>query len=1458
MLRPENGPNYKLVQKTFTKGANTDIEKEFLPDGIYHDAQNMRPASVDGHAGSINKIGGEQALYVPNVPGASTYVCIGACTVTGRRVSWWASRTPDDFAPFIQIGPTVMAQSPNIPYVYNRPLQFGDVSKCTGGVIFPADAFSPAMFWDIPAIEQAFNAGEQTYLSDFTTDIAMVNRPFSAAPPVFRTLMGIGDGCPAGQYALAVRGRTSEGDVSNISLPTKLVSIPQVWDQPIANAYPGGRTTGGETDPQNPTPFHILVEYRLDNQAQYTEIEWILRRYNDGQGLNGPGETEIVARFQVESGLNPITQFVYPRDANVLETIPPDEAVIQQMNIIAPKAVEYVDNRVVYGNFQTETRLAEMTFPDVDGSPIFWVTKRLTTNTPTGEVNSGYTDPYHLTYNKSVKRGERHGIGIMPIDGTAGFAPVVPIGTFQAPNRRDPKTARSLTYSSDGVPAATTDVQGDEPVNNTFEAFEQGVFRKNDGDPYINVMAANGGVIPYRPWRPTSPTDGQVDGYNVNPNSSRVLQPGLVMSDTGNIWAPRYHALGVAINAVENIPSWTKAFAVMYTPPAGRVVMQGIGSYKLVSNPNSIILPANKSINEVWFFSKDAASGLVPQTVLEDIENNPQNYRVQVVSPLGFYNETYGYWPPPNAPTIAGATDALIYAGIQHDEGQVNVGEPAAGGMGVQPGPTAPVPDGNYTGWGVWRSGAPGPNLPWHEAGNDGNTLLAIDSFTATSDSSRSSYYTLKTDGFFYSYQNTNDQTAFQSADVRNFHEPFYVMNIIRVGAEVPDLNSQQYHYTGECVLMESCIGITTSGVQAFRLLNERMEDVRGYLNTEYRYVYVRTPGEPERAWVCVTGNMVLPVATVLADIAANGFWVAPDGTSVYGIYEAYEAGPTGNLEVGLEYVVFGGLGTPTPPANSRIIVKYDRGVVTAYGFDTVISPCINAPIDRVFNASGDNTTLNTGFLPMPYPGFVKNGNYILPDTGSVPQLSSVINAVVSMRQMCVLWDSESITPGVMDLFSAATDQAFPRIHYVIRPYRDINYTSGSANGFWPQYDVDYPNEGPYLSMGGLRFTTSTAPYNLDYSKQDKIIGVSAPDDFEERTDFCNGLIASSRLDPLQQNSPGLRTFLSTNLFLVSEENGEIKSLNALNSGGLQQLYGWAEKGVFKILYNQNILVGADGNTIGTQSVDQFWPRQEIWLSRGQKGMPGQFWRLSVKAHAPTGQGDADSVFWADRVSVYRLVGDSIIDIGRNKYLSAILPFVADNSGDYGVVMCSMYNQKHDEFWMSLADGSITDINTRQLPTVFVYNARNGEWTGRFTYVFDQYLCDQTTLMGMRASQTYQLDTGYVISGTTLEAWAETPYAPFPAMQTELVTFRVSPSKPDRIEVYDHDHNLMFYTDEALNGPLWIKYIDSWEHQVGRRNIELDPDQKRVQDFLFYKRVITSTAVPFRMTFSQFNAKQIP
>jgi hypothetical protein len=1466
MLRPERGPLYKLIQKLFGKGANTDIEPEFIGDGVYRDAQNMRQVSGIGATGSASKVGGEQVLYPANFPNFQNYVCIGACVVTSRRVEFWASRQPLTDPVIIRINGVVMVSSLLIPYVWDKPLQFGDVSKCTGGVIFPADDFSVPLFWDINEIETAYNNGSTLYTTGFTLQTNTVGASF---PPVWlvqdiqEPLINTGAGAYAGQYAFALRGVTTAGDRTNIGPPTPLISVPRVWDQPWVNAYPGGLTTGGPTDLQNRTPYSIKMRYRVYNYQNYDAYEVIVRRYNEGGGLTGVATEEIIARIQLTAGQFGDYVFIYPQDSNVEEDLPTDEALIEQLAFTAPKTVEYVDSRVVYGNIQLESRLANLAFTNVNGTPMVPITKRITTKIPTGDLNDGYSNPYNNTYYKSACRGERYGIGILPWDGLSGKAPVVPVigaENFQFPNRRDVKAGDSLAYSTDPIHAANVNCWSAEPVTPTFEAFTQGVYRKSDTSTLVNVH----NNFPYSPLRPVRPTDPYGTG-DFQVNNRRQITFGVTQQETGNIHAPQHHALGGLLYGVTNRPGWMKAFTIMRTAPAGRVVAQGMGTYDLYhEDPTNSLISARKFTTGFIFNSKDISSGVVPATTVQDITDNPANYEAQCVAPLGFHTDTYNYYQFfQGGIPIARGVDMISYAGIQHDEGQVNVGTGPAGTAGFQPGPLSTSPPGNYVGYSRWRGATDGANPYWSSLdplGNqrDGNTRLTIQTFYPYNEG-RGENCIIKFTNQVYGSFDTNNSPDFNDPTVRDFLQPFYVTNIVREGNNVPQIGSQQYISTGQHIREESPVGlITTAPLQTFRLINERIEDILGFTGTEYRYAYVNVVGQGQLRWVCRTGNTLLPVATVLADIQANGFWVGPNGVQVYGIYDAYTDG------FGNSFIEFGQGGIPIPPVDAVVVVRYDdTAPIRAFGFDRVVSSHVFCPLDRIWQQTTAGQISSTWqmyiySLPLPYSGFNKPGAYTITNGNGTPYQNG-INKIDSIRQWAVMWEAETITPGPLDLFNNPNAGSFPRCNYIMRPYQNIDFTSGLANNYHGSYDSDYPGEAAQFQSGGFKFHFNQQNwYNHDYTRSDKVTGVGVPIGYVEKTDLCNAHIASSRIDPLQLDAPGLRTFASDGLFFISEENGEIKHIKSLNSGGNQKLYGWTEKGCYFIPYNQNILSGISGEVIGTQASDAFWPRQEMWLSRGQKGMPAQFWRLAAKAHSPTGQGDNDSVLWADRSGVYRLVNDSISDIARNKYMSALSPFLNGNLGDYGDPMCSMYNNVHDEYWFSLIGPLPPGQTTRAVPTVFVYNVRNGEWTGTFTYQFDRYLMDQFTMMGMRRGDTFELEKGFIMNGNPIPAWIETPYSPFSPMQSEAVTFRVSPDMPTKIEIKDSNGFTMFHTDQATNGQYWIKFIDGWQQQVGRRNAIYDPTQKRVQDRLFYKRIHHTIPVPFRITFSQLDIKQIP
>ena len=1556
----------KWWRRLFSKGANRDVRPELLPDGYYTDAQNMRPTSVDGNAGAVEALRGETQLsraFMPDgspIPGADTYTLIGSAYTNGYAVEFWASNDGSLYPSLIRINGQVMAYSFGIPYRYDRPLQIAVVEQCRSGILYPADHLNPPLFWDIQAIVNAFNAvppNNQAFFTGFNINTVLVGLN---APPSYpklnrqQPLIDLGGpvGLPVGQYAYSIRWVTANGDRTNWGPESPLISVPSQWTPSgqfpsppafgqFGSVYPGMRTYGGDPSLLVPTNYAINLRIRIDNRNGYSSIEIKRRRYNDGQGLTGPGIEEVVGRINIQPGQTNIITFVDNPDAfDTPEIISDAEAQQQIVNIKEPKAVDYADGRLKYGNFQLENPKLDLTFNETDGRKLTSITKKLVTTVTdpnTGnpvEVPDGYTNPYNSAYYKSYRRGEKYGFGIQCWDGALGKYPAVNIPgyeDYQLPNRLDIKGvngnygADSLTYSDDPIYRANVNVQGalpEGPVGATFDVITQGDIAKTDTNTLINVAVPNGNptqvrrtydefrtydsgpplntpvtgyidggvtyVVPanptgYQPWRPTGNPDDSVAGYLVPPTAGRFIgAPGQggddpnaidnesVMLDqiqqgsysSGRIFGQTTHALGNLLYGVTNIPSSVSAFTVVRTPPAGRIVAQGFGSYTLYSVPgeagNLSNGPAVKDTNSLEMYFPEEAFAYLDQATREDLIANPSRYQAQFVAPYGFYSEIYGYYgdsfflvgpsgtnPWASSCIAAWGLDMISYARIVHDEGQVNIGEPPAGGMGVQPVVGADAPWGNYVGYDMWRSNSiPGANNSyWRQAGHDGNTLMSIDSIIPIT-TGRTTYWRVRFVGPIYAFTGVSAAEGFNGGTVRRFHQPWHVVNIIRVGAETPNDNIVNYVNTGCHIKMTSCVGVYTAGIQDFEIFDERWEDCVNRFGTDYRYTYIEDPNLGERPFLCITGNTQINITTIVNDLNANGSTVV-NGVTIYGVYEQFIDSN------GTRYLRFGVQG-PSPNVGSRIVVKYDpTAPIEVFGGDIAVAPMIHAvqdndfSYDDVINGTG-NYGVAIGGLPLPYAGFTMNPRYYMPESSDQTEADIYINFLHTIRQWCIAWDAEvPFQPAYLINATSTpqnrldTQQFFPAVHYVPRLYRFNGSApaSGQAAGFYSQYDLDYPAETAIWKKGGIRFLPAI---NYDYAKQPDIDFKGSPKaGYTFDGDLCTGLIASTEFDPQNQDSPGLRTFLVQNIKNISNELGEIKLIATALSGRGQNQYAYTQKGVCLVLTNKNVLTGASGEQVSTQSISNYWG-EELWITRNI-GLPDQFWRLFAKGHAPAGQGFMDTFFWPDRRSWYRMRGDTIQDIARNKYLSKILPILKQLPEGYTPQMSAFYDPLHHEVWISIKAVNFPD-------QFFVYSALNEEWTGSYTYNFDGYLSTPDGNLGMRLCETYQLEDGFTINGNTREAWVMYPLVGDPGAYKEAVRSRIVGDKPDAMELYDKDMNLMVRQDQAAQeafapgtGTLWVKRYDSWEIFWNRVDQAYNAQRPRPQDEFFYVKIIYNT-----------------
>jgi hypothetical protein len=1550
------------VKRLFGRGANSDVRPESLPDGFHSDATNFRISSVEGNNAALERISGEQERSRPSFdeqPVAATYVCIGAGYVTGAEFSFWASINgivdPTNFPPILKINGVTMARSPLIPYRHNRPLQFGEISRCVGGVVFPVDGTSDPLYWDIPAIQAAFASGSQQYLSLFSLDYVSVALLTPAEWMEFTGLVS-GSGLPPGQYSYWLRYVTQNGDRTNNGPPTPLISVPRVQPPvyaPIPEAtYPGGQITGGNANPdeQIATAYGIGLRFLVDNRQDYNEVEIVRQRFNNGLGLNGPGIVEVIGRLPIEPGEFQYRTFIDPQDANFFEIIPNDIAQREGVAIEAPKAVEYTDNRVVYANFRLKKRVADLTFRvNALGQRIVAITQKVATYYNSQWYNDGHADPVNNTYLKGAQHNEKYTLGLQFWDGESSRSPVVPVeSNFLFPGRADRKTGDSATYSSDQIIRANDECQVTDSVSPTFDAFVQGKTGKNTTS-YVNVSDALGDN--YNPWTPVGPNDTDTTRYAFSPVATVATSPGNGATIAGRVWSPEIHALGALIYGPNNIATaapWAKVMGVMTSPPAGRVIAEGIVTYRLTEGLPNVAPSLNKSSSNLIGFFPDIDSAVVPQNISEDVQANPQNYRFRL-TPVGFYSEVYGYYSEDtqrfgdvieNAdfvsislgqtaglsvgmyvsgngiplyttiiaiipgsgvqlssdatgtflPTVltfyvTEAVDLLSFAGVQFEGGDgpnpqwnVNVGT-TPGTQGYQPGASAPLEPTNFVGADKWRrltsdalSGTPGdlnysifmdPSNP-----AQGGFLFSFSSFNPVVEG-RGTTYHITFNERPYTIDGQTSEQSFSSNTTRRFHEPVYIAHLLRTEASVPDLNVQQYRVTGNYIVVAPegrTIGIAPGGANTvetdYELFHARKDDAVGRFPTDYRYAYVQVQGQPDQRYVCVTGNTFVSanLPTVAADIAANGFWTSPDdGLPVHGIYryvDQFNDAFISQTAHTIGYLRFGGyVNFPVPPLDARISVKYDnRAPIRAFGFDTTTSPCVFAPFDRAFlvdNGSGNpivNTAVRNG-SPLPYSEWGLSPGYVMLRTGNTAAPQQMGGAT-SIRQWMMMWHCVQRTQMNMVSGSGAAQAEqfpFPRTHYITRPYRN-----GSNGELFSQYFLDYPGEDLTFQLGGFRFWTN---YNLDYAKQPLITGLGVPrNGIGPRLDYCNAYAASERLDPQQQDSPGLRSFFFENIYPVSEENGEIKMIHVLDQGGQQNLWGFCETGVHFIPYNKAMLTDAEGSLIATQSVDSFWPRPggERWIARGERGSPNQLWRFAVKAHAALGGGDADTVFWGDRVGVYRLMGSQVTDISRDKFLKVMYPLLQAIPTDYSGRICGAYNYRNSEAWMQIGG------------LVRVFSAVRNEWVGAFTYNYDQYQSLNGQMIGYRELGSWNLDTGETMfdplqGNVPIPCSFTVPFFPGVGAYKEAMRWRITQNMPPAweqnpdyslylplsVEVLGADGTTVISRMNApTDGTQWAKYYDGFEGWVDRVLATINSQRPLPQDMGFYLRVNYGTLGP--------------
>jgi hypothetical protein len=1478
-----------------SQGANFDSSTQYLgtsDSAEYIDANNVR--HTDGDQDSVTKIGGElltypalnNACFLPQPYGFlnTGYDCIGTANFfleddkTNHIIEFWAhSPTNLNFPAFIRIDGIVVLYSDKFPITFDHPLQLDKNENCVGGEIYITDYNVPPMIFNLKDL--MVNGGftfngitlcTQKYFSEFNIDEYIIelvgdnNHPIfiqtTKTPPAQAEVIG-SNGLNPGMYQYQISKVTRDGDRTAWSKATPMIPVGFGSGSDSAQ-YPFTKTYGGETGGLSTLGVHL--RFRVDNKAGYDFLEIKRTAYNLGAAPGTPGIEKLL---DYRLALQPDDFFIKDVfDNGALELdLPAVSANTQFGSIKRAKSVRYYNKRLSFMNveFQQRNLAPQITFSELNGKKMFPVVQKMTTPTRL----DGHKNAYNYAYYRTLTRGEKYGWATEFFDGNNQVSFAVPIpdnaaGTenyhnYQMPNRREIISAETDQYSNATVKAATVEGTTGTTVAQTHEVFDTvDSVTKTDSTTVINVTPLNGAV--YTPFHPTSQNDPNSTGHNYQVNTDvfpgSSVDPVTLVPYNPQAFGLNYFALGMGLSGITTIPPGIKAFSVVRTRPAQRVFAQGIAYYR--GQPNSF---DTKILNTFYFYSPDLDqdNGIEDfQKIIDSVNSGENRYKIQAVSPLGFFTEAYSahYDTPSNRWTCC---DMVNYARILREDGSINTGDAASNdGTNTGVGMDSPIPDGfGYTGYGKWRTrNVPIPGTVFPNAGN-GNQLFDITGVATINGANTISNrftiaeFTLSANLFDFASVTSITNAAFNEASTQDWHEPMYIVNIIDTVADIPIQNTINYIETEHYQKVEAWVGTIQGGVllESFLTVDERPDDfsITQANPSIDKIIFTKDPNTNlERVWLNVTG-LTVPQVSVIATAIQAGLQTASFNGTVYNVDGVYTLSTIAFTPIYNEVrIVFDPATNPggfpatifKPNLGDLVLIRYNTAeAIKSFGGETTIHESVFCRADTSVSDSGGLFIQSSPLsikIPFPYGGFNFNNNYRRPSDMLTPPHAETIdffrffnlpnNTLAQIRQALCMFTCESriSLPQEFEINSTTSlseEKYFPATHYIPRP------PIGTVNAFFAQFDTDYPGEQTIEDFGGFRFKPQV---NLDYSAQDENHGaVSAPQvGFIENTLFCTGIVASLERAENVVNAPGLRTFPATNFWIISDDTGDIKyAYDELTEGKGNNLWAITESGVCLLVTDKTILYQSTGTqlaAIGVTGGANFITGQ-IWISKSI-GMNDEFWRSAAEGYNVI-KGDfserrTEALFFSNALSQYRLSGGALLDIARGgKYHSRVFPDYLNRVGkEYVNKVSSVYDFLNDEYWacIQVADEKHT----------VVFAEKKEHYRGTFDYRFDKFTSFDGKTYGMRNAETYLLDQyGETINFLPVEATIVAVSAKEINTSKNFSRIRITPPliKPTKILFYGTKEDYLTNTDRAeidtVTLPLSLKNYSAWEGFIPRK-----------------------------------------
>lgn len=1385
----------KYDVKKYSKGVNSDVSKELiseLPEGFHADSLNMRSLAQGGDNLGKTHIGGESGFYPaidtrdyinqsnPSTINFINYSCVMTQSINGHIVEIWCSKDNFTFSPnpsepsFIRIDGEICLMSVNFPVYHDKPLQYDKNQSVLGGEFYITDFNSTPMIFNLQDLIDSYNT--QKYFAGFNLSEYSLAIESNLYKPQFIDLVTssptgalvIGStGIPVGQYSYTYRYVTQAGDYSSFSPLTDLIPVISAKQKytPLFNQ-------GSISSNPNISSFSTLSPYiklRYVNDKSFASIQIIRHAWHTGATVDTQPISHIIYTKDIsgDSGMNVFSFIDRQYTSTAMTPISYDESNVDVTSILAAKSLRFYNKRLYLMNLKYKSK-------DINDELILDVNKNYIFPTIQKMYKEGHSNVYNTTMYKSYMRGERHSFGVLLYDanGSPSYVKPLPTGpaslnnSYQHPNRRKKVSTDTIGISYEGLVTATTEELKNGAVDYTHEVFDhEDVITRGPFFTYDIVNNANGAVV-----HPSGQTDTNTSEWETGRPNVLVDAPGNYQEDIDynpKCFGLDYYSLGIAVKDVE-IPAGFSGFSIVKSKAAKRVVAQGIAMYDF-DDPSSCY---------VYFADLDKLDTAVTTQLL----NNASSYQLQIVSPLGFFTEIYSGSAQATGIELSKALDVITYSRILKEDTTINP---------------------NYnTGYVKYNSWLATSTVDLSNSFHQVQSVAEIEV-----ESGLQKYLKLTLNSNIY-----DDDTLLHGTT------PMYVVNLIMDTNDVSDESITEYTSTGHYQKAKSLIGKSINQLtQSFSLISERWEDCinkpfatannafNAYVSLD-RYLYIEDALKNSKAWLNVTYKTNAEIIIILNQIVSNGYYQAPTGPKVYGVYKDNSIAFTESLQRNYE-IIFEHFNLSysvdlfIPAVDSLVYVYYDARIPSrVFGGDTYVNECIWAFKDNQFSSQGQpnspefiiarkfpfNRYTLSPFIFSYYdtseddPDYFSNRQTAL-NYGSIRQLINMFTAETRVP-LCFAFEP---SPSVLNDWS----KFYPVKNYVPRPFR-WDSTDKKKN-IQLSYFSAYGDEQDCWSYGGFKYIQTV---NQDYINKNNVrLLTSVPKiGFVEQTNYPTRIAWSETKAVNQQNSPGVKTFFNKNIFDLSDNNGEIKfAWSGTSEQKGSNLYAVTGNGIALILVDKRVINDANaqelfsGSAVDEGVIDGLWLTQTI-------GMDDEYWRGWAEYN--------NALFFFNSTGVYALASNQIEFLSEKGgfqeiYKNRVLPYIGKS---VETKMSGVFNVLTKEYIMTFDESVFAPGSSDLLPSSLIYGVTQQALQCRASYNYDKYLSIANKLYGMRGGATFRLGEGNIVDGkfmvasvTGVSTGKQGRYEPDVLYHSkEFIRIRVNSNhKPNRILFFDDYEN---------------------------------------------------------------------